>query len=232
MGSTGLGSTLAVGDLNGDGYADLTAGAPLHESSRGQAVIRLGAMRPPATLPILRDASLSGEQFGRAVAAAGDVNADGFADVVVGAFSYDGGGTDRGRAYLYRGSATGISTTPQIIGTGRAARDQFGRAVAGVGDVDNDGYADVLIGAPQNDIDNPGGVGMPGVQNLPGRAFLYKGGPSGLGATPALTLTGESGGDFFGASVAGIGDGNGDGYADFVVGAYRHDGSGADAGRV
>jgi hypothetical protein len=101
-----------------------------------------------------------------------------------------------------------LATTADTILTGEAADDRFGWSVATAGDVNGDGYADVVVGAYW-------------YGNLTGRAYVYLGGTSGLATTAATTLTGEADSDF-GWSVATAGDVNGDGYADVVVGAYLY----------
>ena len=137
--------------------------------------------------------------FGLPVASAGDVNGDGYADVIIGADS-------AGQAYLYLGGASDLSTTPQTI-TGPDAGSDFGYSVASAGDVNGDGYADVIISAT-------------GFNQTVGRAYLFLGGPGGLAASPAASITGPDGANgYFGSSVAGAGDVNGDGYADVIVGA-------------
>jgi len=112
--------------------------------------------------------------------------------------------------------APGVNIVDPLFANG------FGFAVAGAGDVNGDGYADIVAGSPTRSVG-----GRPGV----GQAFVYFGGPR-LDTTPDLTLSGENADDNFGASVAGAGDLDGDGFADLVIGAPKSDASGADAGRV
>jgi hypothetical protein len=161
-----------------------------------------------------------GDNFGGAVAGGGDVNGDGFDDLVVGAYQSDFGGLDAGQAYLFFGGSRPDSR-PDLVLTGEAPGDLFGVAVAIVGDVNKDGYADILVGAYGNDARGANA----------GRAYLYFGGPRPDGR-PDVVLSGEAAGDAFGYSVAGAGDVNRDGYADFMVGAYENSARGAAAGRV
>ncbi|MEC9253570.1 MAG: integrin alpha, partial [Candidatus Thermoplasmatota archaeon] len=93
----------------------------------------------------------SGDYFGLQVASAGDVNGDGYADVIVGAYANDDASTNAGEAYVYHGSSSGLSATPDWSDQGEAASDYFGYSVASAGDVNGDGYADVIVGAYGND---------------------------------------------------------------------------------
>jgi hypothetical protein len=85
--------------------------------------------------------------FGWDVAGAGDVNGDGYDDLVVGANLYDDGSTDEGGAFVYLGGASGPASTPDWQAESEQASADFGIAVAGVGDVDGDGYDDIAVGA-------------------------------------------------------------------------------------
>src|SRR5205085_60058 len=144
------------------------------------------------------------DHFGVSVSSAGDVNGDGFSDVIVGASDNDTGGTDAGRAYVYFGGSP-PNATPDLILTGASSGDHFGYAVSSLRDFNGDGFADFGIGAYGS-----GGTG---------RAFVYFGGPA-LDAIPDLTLNGEAPNDFFGVSVASVGDVSGDGYVDLAVAAH------------
>ena len=229
-----LGQSVApAGDVNGDGYSDVIVGANFHDAGggsgadRGQAYVYLGSASGLATSPAWTvSGDENGDQFGWQVAAAGDVNGDGYGDVIVSAWAHDaGGGTsaNRGRAYVYLGAASGLATSPAWTGSGDENNDAYGYAVATAGDVNGDGYADVLVGASQHDV----GAGADR-----GQAYLYLGGASGLATVPASTLSGDENNALFGASVATAGDVNGDGFADVIVGAYAHDaGAGANANR-
>ncbi len=143
------------------------------------------------------------DRFGSALQAAGDVNGDGFGDVIVGAYSAGPGGLlYAGSAYVYSGLDG--SLLHQFHGS--AEYDYFGSAVAGAGDVNADGYADLLIGAPGT---SPGGF------ESAGSAFLY----SGLDGSLLQQYDGSAYHDRFGSALAGVGDSNGDGYDDYLISA-------------
>ena len=82
------------------------------------------------------------------MATAGDVNGDGYSDVIVGAPSYDNGQTDEGVALVYHGSASGLPATPSWTGEINWAGAAFGSAVSTAGDMNGDGYSEVIVGAP------------------------------------------------------------------------------------
>jgi hypothetical protein len=219
-------SVAGAGDTNSDGYDDIIIGAWLNDDSAGDAgkiYLYNGSNMGPIT-PGAKNATgnTANELFGNAVAGAGDVNGDGYDDVIVGAYNNDDSFTDAGKVFVYNGSFDGISTSDPISITGEAASDEFGYSVAGAGDVNGDGYDDVIIGARYND-DTASGAG---------KAYVYLGSSSGLSESPSWTSTGEAGDDNFGYSVSCAGDINGDGFDDVIVGALLNDDNGGDAGKV
>ncbi len=168
------------------------------------------------------DGAAAGDFFGFAISGAGDVNGDGYADLAVGAYAHNGNGHDSGRVYLYGGGTTGLSATPDLVIDGQAANDLFGFAVNSAGDVNGDGFADLVIGAFANDT---GGDGA-------GRGYLLLGSAAGL-QTPAQWIgNGEAAGDAFGYAVSSAGDVNGDGFADVLIGAHLNDSIDNSAGKV
>jgi hypothetical protein len=190
--------------VNGDGFSDYLVGVKLYLTT-GCALLYLGGTETINSSPDLTAAyGLVNSRLGAAVANAGDVNGDGFSDVLAGAPDASNGEASEGLAYLHYGSATGISTSPSLTLELNVAGARFGYSVASAGDVDGDGYADAIIGAPNA----PGG----------GRAYVFMGGPGGLSTSPAYTLTGAAGAEF-GSSVCTAGDINADGYAEVIVGA-------------
>ncbi len=192
-----------AGDIDNDGMADLVVGAYAYSSpSAASGYANVFSGRDGSLLYHLR-AGIAGDAFGASVAGAGDVNNDGFDDVIIGTF-YTVFSSDPGRAYVYSGQDGSLLYA--LAGSGGG--DNFGFDVAGVGDVDKDGFADVIVGAFTNDA--AGGDA--------GRAYVY----SGQHGSLLFTLTPPPGNLYFGQSVAGGGDANNDGFLDFVVGAEGH----------
>lgn len=195
----------SAGDVNGDGYDDVVVGAYHHANFQGRAYVYTGGKDGPAEPPSL---VLTGEgpddYFGRSVATAGDVNGDGYGDVIVGAPAYD---ENTGRAYVYAGGPAGLSASPVFVVTGQDSSDSFGQSVGTAGDVDGDGYGDIIVGAHS-------------YEHGTGRIYVYAGGGGGLEAGPIFVATGKDWGDRYGFDAGAAGDVNGDGYDDIIVGAY------------
>jgi len=216
-------SVASAGDVNGDGYSDVIVGATTNDAegaNTGKAYIYFGGVSMDKTAAIIFTGAAGGDGLGLSVASAGDVNGDGYSDVIVGAPYNNAGGSNAGRAYVYFNSLTGTDI-PDEIYAGPAAGDNSGFSVASAGDVNGDGFIDVIVGAPNN---------ISGGHTNPGRAYIYFGGPN-MSAVPNVILTGEGGGDLFGLSVSSAGDVNGDGYSDVIIGAPLNGAAGIGAGR-
>ncbi|MCK6446692.1 MAG: FG-GAP-like repeat-containing protein [Planctomycetes bacterium] len=217
-----------AGDVDGDGYADLAVGAIHHtngETQEGRAFVYRGSAAGLATSPAwTAESNQATARFGIGLASAGDVDADGFGDLVVGASYYDDGAVDNGRVYVFLGSPTGLAASPVWIGAGSTASSgvQFGTACAAAGDVDADGYSDVLVGAR----------GFTGSLAGEGGAFVFQGGAQGPSASANWNAQSNQVGARLGASVAGAGDLDGDGFGDVLVGAPYYDGGELDEGRA
>jgi hypothetical protein len=217
----------AAGDINGDGFADVVLGAPLHddgEADEGRAFLYLGSATGLATAAAWEAQPDSADaRLGVAVITAGDVNGDGLADVLVGADGYDGGNPDQGRALLYLGTPDGLAAEPESFVQGDQPGARLGASVAPAGDVNGDGFSDVIVGAPSGD----------GAAAGAGVALVFLGSASPPPAAPSWTTTAEVEGSRLGASVASAGDVNGDGYSDVIVGEPGYDGvGGVDSGRA
>ncbi|PXF53854.1 MAG: hypothetical protein C4B56_00170 [Candidatus Methanophagaceae archaeon] len=194
------GATYA-GDVNKDGFDDVIVSACY--KGPGYAYIYLGGNPMDNVSDLVLSGESTGDQFGYWCAYAGDINKDGYDDVIVGAPRYNG---DTGRAYIYFGGKP-MDTTPDVILTGSGANHKFG-SVGSAGDVNNDGYPDVVVGAHRSDM-----------------AYIFFGGDS-MDNTADVTMSGESSGSFFGYGVSSIGDVNKDGYSDVIIGAPCYSDSG------
>jgi hypothetical protein len=213
--SSSFGSTLAsAGDVNGDGFDDLVIGANTVGGTYGAAYVYLGGpngVSPMATMTLTRPGGgMDGDYFGQ-VGGAGDVNGDGYADVIVGAPGVNG---MVGAVYVYLGGPSGLSSTPATTLAGSGTQPYMGSDVAGAGDVNGDGYGDIIVAA---DLTN----------NSTGAAYVYLGSSSGVVTSKSIALAGMAAGDAFGVSVACADDVNGDGYADVIVSAAGASNNGA-----
>ena len=209
-------SVSGAGDVNGDGFADLIVGASLSDNNgrnSGSAKVFSGVDGSVLyTFDGDGDSFLS--SFGESVSGAGDVNGDGFDDLIVGARGVDKNGRDInfGRARVF----SGVDGSVLYNFDGDSAGDQFGESVSGAGDVNGDGFADLIVGARFDDNNAPSS----------GSARVL----SGSDGSVLYNFDGDSAGDFLGGSVSGAGDVNGDGFDDLIVGVDRDDNNGTDSG--
>lgn len=210
-------SVSSAGDVNGDGFSDVIVGVL---SGNGKAYIFYGGSFPDNFPDITLNGETLNDEFGASVSSAGDINGDGFADVVVGAPKNDANGTDAGKIYVYYGGIS-MNNIPDIQYSWPPAGGHFGACVSSAGDVNNDGYSDIIVGAPEN---NESGANA-------GRAFLFLGGQSPF-TGPAINFISETIGDHFGVSVSTAGDVNKDGYNDVIIGAIGNDVLGPETGRA
>ncbi len=224
-------SVSIVGDLNADGYDDVAVGA------YGDATVGVqagavyvfygpltGTLSTSSADAILRGEA-TGDQAGFSLNGAGDVNADGYDDLLIGAPSNDSGGTNGGATYLVLGPTSGVHALPSsAIATfvSNDGGDNLGYSVSGAGDINSDGYDDVLVGAPFDEVNGAGS----------GTAYVWLGPISGSQnpSTAHATLSGSTSGDNFGAAVDGGQDYDADGASDVVVGAWKNDAAGTDSG--
>ena len=254
-------SVSAAGDINGDGFEDIIVGAPRGDDGNleageayviygrsgwfGSNTVTAGYTRQVVDLSDLPGSTGIGfriigdaddDWLGRSVSSAGDVNGDGFEDMIVGAPRGDdaGGGGNSGEAYVVFGKSgtllpnvwvSNFNASAGFIIQGAAAGDKAGRGVSSAGDINGDGYDDLIVGAPYSDL---GGADS-------GAAYVIFGKASGFGTTDSegrqviglnsvptatgLTITGDEAFDQTGFSVSAAGDVNGDGYDDFIIGA-------------
>ncbi|MDO9022946.1 MAG: VCBS repeat-containing protein [Myxococcales bacterium] len=190
-------------DFNGDGLGDVVINAgPVAPDTRGNAYEYLGRVGGISATPSQRlrvPTDTTSLSVADALAAAADVNGDGFADLVT---------ARTGSVLLFYGGPAGLPAAPNAMILPPEVGRTFSRSVDGAGDINGDGYGDVLVGADG------------GAQG--GRAYAYFGGPAGIAATPGFVLRPPvrlGRGAEFATRVAGIGDANNDGFADAAVSA-------------
>ncbi|MEZ4824317.1 MAG: FG-GAP-like repeat-containing protein, partial [Ignavibacteria bacterium] len=189
-------SVSTAGDVNGDGYSDIIIGAPGANSNKGYAVSYLGsASGLQFTANWFRNSpavNTGDHKFGYCVSTAGDVNGDGYSDVILGApFA----GSESGYAYIFHGSSTGLLINPNWTYSFNSPGQRFGISVATTGDVNGDGYSDIIVGS-KNYFGNPA-------------AFFLKGSTTGISGNVV---------QLYGIYVSTAGDVNGDGYSDVIIG--------------
>ena len=249
-------SVSSAGDVNGDGYDDLIIGAntadPNGDNNAGETYVVYGGARAPGTDGVLDLSDLDGTNgfiltgidgsdfSGRSVSSAGDVNGDGYDDLIIGAYAADPNGDSlAGETYVVYGGASAPGTegvldlsdldgTNGFILTGIDVFDRSGHSVSSAGDVNGDGYDDLIIGAWGAD---------PNGDSLAGETYIVYGGASApgtggmldlssLNGTNGFILTGIDASDYSSFSVSSAGDVNGDGYDDLIIGARFADPNG------
>jgi hypothetical protein len=198
------------------------------------AVINLGGLSGSDGFRL--DGVAAGDYSGRSISAAGDINGDGFGDLIVGAFGADSNGSGSGSSYVVFGKTGGFAATlalSSLSGTdgfrldGVAVGDRSGRSVSAAGDVNGDGFGDLIVGAYGAD---PNGNGSSYVVFGKTSGFAATLALSGLNGTDGFRLDGVAAGDRSGSSVSAAGDINGDGLGDLIVGADGADPNGSSSG--
>ena len=227
-----------LGDIDGDGTSESLVGARYDDDAglnHGAAYLIFGGSPVSGTLDdgaVIITGEGEQDSAGYWVSAAGDVDGDGLADALVNAYRADGdAGTNVGVTYLLS-SGGALADRPSGLSLadadgrfiGEDASDQSGSCVGSAGDIDNDGYDDFLIGAQHRDLGKDENIGV---------VYVLTGSPSGEQslADASAILSGEADGDFAGRALSPMGDINGDGNDDFLVGAKTNGEGGDNAGK-
>jgi hypothetical protein len=194
----------AIGDINGDGFDDMIVGAYGHQKGKGRVEVYLGGAQGLAKKPSWAMVGEGvGDNMGYSHGSAGDIDGDGFGDLLVGAKYNAQAGRAAGKAWAFLGSAKGIRGAAPWIQRGEGENAMYANRLYSAGDVNGDGYGDVIAGAP-------------GAEKNAGKSYVYLGSAKGLSAKPNWTYVGPAA-TRSGHSVNSAGDVNGDGYDDVTV---------------
>ena len=236
-------SVSGAGDINGDGIDDIIISAPSGGGglSPAESYVVFGSNQGFANRLNLSDLDgrngfalndMGNNSFGYSVSGAGDINGDGFDDLIIGADRASPNGTDRaGKSYVVFGSSQGFTASLNLsdldgrngfVLNGIDALDYSGESVSGAGDINGDGFDDLIIGA-YNASPNGTSAGESYVVFGSDRGFVASLNLSTLDGRNGFVLKGTAAGDYFGGSVSGAGDINSDGIDDIIIGAFGAD---------
>ena len=238
-----LGSSVSrAGDINGDGKADIIIGAPRVDHAepdvalgKGEAYVIFGSSSFQSSFDLSKlDGNngfaingLNQDMLGYSVSGAGDVNGDGKADIIIGApYSSFNSLTNAGQAYVIFGSSSfqssfnlsNLNGNNGFVVNGLTSGSRLAYSVSGAGDINGDGKADIIIGAPYSSFNSLTNAGQTYVI-FGSSSFQSSFNLSNLNGNNGFVVNGLTSGDMLGASVGIGGDVNGDGKADIIIGA-------------
>ncbi|MBS1515435.1 MAG: FG-GAP repeat protein [Bacteroidetes bacterium] len=205
-------SISTAGDFNGDGFSDIIIGSPIAANQLGRVYLYLGGIFPDFTADYTFEGQVTNMLFGTSIACAGDVNADGYSDILVGGNNDVASPTHSGKALLFYGKAVLTNLNGIYLnGLYQSTGDRFGSCVSSAGDFNGDGYSDFMVSAPYQSM----------YMQSAGCVYLYLGG---------IAITGEPNAVYttlnylnkIGTSISQAGDINGDGYTDILIGAPNY----------
>ena len=212
-----------AGDLNGDGFDEIAVGDPSYTDElfrQGRVLIFPGSQAGLGDSAIWAQVgSERDENFGGQLSTAGDINDDGYADLLISSPRADGVKADVGRVNLYLGQQQGLAEIPAWSYTGTYSRGRLGSETAAIGDINDDGYDDIAIATPY----------YANGQSREGLVEVFFGAPLGLSNVPDWQYEPNRAGSLFGLEMTGAGDLNGDGFDDLAVAAPHDNGR---SGRV
>ena len=194
-----------MGDVTGDLKNDILFAAPSYQTSTGRVYLYEGDVSMSATPAFIFDGETTGSVFGSAISSA-DFDDDWNLDIAIGAYGYN---SNRGRVYIYNGGVS-LNTTANLVLDGQSASEQFGYVVLADQDLNQDGYGDLIVGAP-------------GYNSNTGRVYTFFGGEP-MDNIPDLIFEGLNPGDKFGSSIT-VADVNMDTYKDIAIGAPESNGN-------
>lgn len=204
-----LGYAVTAGHFSAPNVIDIAAGAPQHSGSGKVYIFKIDGVSLVKSFQA--SGKMMGSYFGSSLCAV-DLNQDGLSDLLVGAPMHSQL-RDEGQVSVYISKGNGVMEEYGVLSGDNAFNAHFGECIAAIGDIDDDGYQDVAIGAPKED-------------DYGGAVYIYHGDATGIISKYSMKLSGRSinpGLQMFGQSISGNVDMDGNGYADVTIGAFMSD---------